>query len=106
MPESAENLTRSDAIAVPKGARTPLWRPSINLSVILKKLLDGRKKLLNVCVRSGNNVCCDNFTERVSSCGACLNSSLNSTNVTTNHNAYKSGTDLLRTNKYNVSSPL
>ena len=55
-------------------------------------------------MRSGNNVGCNNFTKRVSSCRACLNSSLNSANVTAYHYAYKTGTDLLRTNEYNVSS--
>ena len=40
---------------------------------------------------------CDDLTKLLCSCASCLNSSLDSSNITANHNAYQSGTGLRRT---------
>ena len=62
------------------------------------KLFNRRQNFLNICVRSGDNVCSDDFAEFSSGCATSLNCSINSTNVTSYHNAYETGTDFFCSN--------
>ena len=53
-------------------------------------------------MRSRNYVGSDDFAQTSGSSSACFNSSLDSANVSTDHNAYQTGTDLLRADQDNV----
>lgn len=49
-------------------------------------------------------MCSDDFAEFSSGCATCLNSSVNSTNITSNHYAYETGTDFFCSNENYICS--
>ena len=53
-------------------------------------------------MRSRNDMGSDDFAQTGSSRTACLDSRLDSADVATDHNAYQTGTDLLRTDQTNI----
>ena len=67
------------------------------------KLFKNRKDFLNICMRSRDYVCSYKLSKSGCCCASALYCRFNCSYISTNHNCYKTGTDLLCSYQSNVS---